>query len=137
MQTPPPNNTGTVEIVNDVPLIKKGDKVGASEATLLNMMNISPFAFALIVEHVYDHGSLYEPHVLDIKDSDLLARFMAGITNVASVSLAIGYPTVAAVPHMLVNGYKNVLAIALATDISFKQVEKAKAFLKDAEEDSA
>lgn len=116
-----------------MPLIKKGDKVGASEATLLNMMNISPFAFALVVEHVYDHGSLYEPHVLDIKDSDLLARFMAGIANVASVSLAIGYPTVAAVPHMLVNGYKNVLAIALATDISFKQAEKAKAFLADGE----
>jgi large subunit ribosomal protein LP0 len=54
---------------------------------------------------------------------------MAGIQNVAAVSLAIGYPTLAAVPHMLVNGYKNVLAVALATDITFKQAEKAKAFL--------
>jgi large subunit ribosomal protein LP0 len=58
---------GTVEIVNDVPLIKKGEKVGASEATLLNMLGISPFAYALIVQYVYDAGSLYEPHILDIK----------------------------------------------------------------------
>ena len=128
-----PPTTGTVEIVNNVPLIKKGDKVGASEATLLNMLNISPFAYALIVQYVYDNGSLYEPHVLDIKDSDLLAQFMAGITNVAAVSLAIGYPTLAAIPHMVVNGYKNVLALALATDITFKQAEKAKAFLADPE----
>ncbi len=40
---------GTIEILNDVHLIKKGDKVGASEATLLNMMGISPFSYGLEV----------------------------------------------------------------------------------------
>jgi large subunit ribosomal protein LP0 len=32
---------------------------------------------------------------------------------------------------MVINGYKNVLAIALATEITFPQAEKAKAFLAD------
>ena len=31
---------GTIEIVSDVPLLKEGDKVGMSEATLLNMLKI-------------------------------------------------------------------------------------------------
>ena len=31
-------------------LIKKGDKVGASEATLLNMLKISPFTYGLLIE---------------------------------------------------------------------------------------
>ena len=31
-------------------LIKVGDKVGASEATLLNMLNISPFTYGLQIE---------------------------------------------------------------------------------------
>merc|ERR1712038_2197201 len=43
---------GTIEILSDVGLIKTGDKVGASEATLLNMPNISPFSFGLIIQQV-------------------------------------------------------------------------------------
>ena len=35
---------------NDVQLFKPGDKVGASEATLLNMLKISPFSYGLIIE---------------------------------------------------------------------------------------
>ena len=31
-------------------LIAEGDKVGASEATLLNMLNISPFSYGLLLE---------------------------------------------------------------------------------------
>jgi len=117
---------GTIEILNEVHIIKKGEKVGASEATLLNMMGIFPFSYGLEVLNVYDNGSIYSPEVLDIKPADLLKRFLEGVSTVASVSLAINYPTVASVPHSIANGYKNVLAIALATDISFKQAERAK-----------
>jgi large subunit ribosomal protein LP0 len=39
------------------------------------------------------------------------------------VSLVIGYPTVASVPHSLVNGFKNLLAVAAATEISFKEAK--------------
>jgi len=38
---------GTIEIVSDVPLLKEGDKVGMSEATLLNMLKIFPFSYGL------------------------------------------------------------------------------------------
>ena len=107
-------------------LIKKGEKVGASEATLLNMMGISPFSYGLEVLSVYDNGSIYSPDVLNIKTSDVLARFLEGVANVASVSLAINYPTVASVPHSVANGFKNLLAVALATEITFKQAERAK-----------
>ena len=51
--------------------------------------------------------------------------------NVASVSLAIGYPTLASAPHSLVNGFKNLLAIAAATEIEFKEAATVKEFLKD------
>jgi large subunit ribosomal protein LP0 len=36
-------------LYNDVNLIKVGDKVGASEAALLNMLNVSPFSYGLII----------------------------------------------------------------------------------------
>merc|ERR1712080_535719 len=105
---------GTIEIISDVNLIKTGDKVGMSEATLLNMLKISPFTYGLVVQKVYDNGSIFDPEILDISDDDLRAKFMDGVANVAAVSLGIGYPTVASAPHSLVNGMKNLLAVAAA-----------------------
>ncbi|CAB1353969.1 unnamed protein product [Coregonus sp. 'balchen'] len=122
---------GTIEILSDVMLIKPGDKVGASEATLLNMLNISPFSFGLLIQQVYDNGSVYSPEVLDITEDALHARFLEGVRNIASVCLEIGYPTLASVPHTIINGYKRVLAVAVETDYSFPLADKVKAYLAD------
>jgi len=122
---------GTIEILNDVQLIKEGEKVGASEATLLGMLNIKPFSYGLVIEQVYDSGTIFHPSILDMSDDDLRAKFMTGVTNVACISLAIGYPTLASAPHSIINGFKNLLAIAAATDIEFKEAETVKEFLKD------
>lgn len=122
---------GTIEILNDVGLIKTGDKVGASEATLLNMLNISPFSYGLNIHQVYDNGSVYSPEVLDITEASLHAKFLEGVRNIASVCLEIGYPTLASVPHSVINGYKRVLAVAVETDYSFPLADKVKAFLAD------
>jgi len=122
---------GTIEILNEVNLINQGEKVGASEATLLNMLKISPFSYGLIIEQVYDSGTCFDPAVLDITDEDLRTRFMEGVTNIACLSLAIGYPTIASAPHSVVNGFKNLLAIAAATDIEFKEAQTIKEYLAD------
>jgi len=131
LQIPTKISRGTIEIVNDVQLLKEGDKVGASEATLLNMLNISPFTYGLQVQQVYDQGTVFSPKVLDITDEDLMITFQSGLANVAAVSLAIGYPTVASVPHSVVNGFKNLLAIAAVTDVTFKEAATLKEYLAD------
>lgn len=48
----------------------------------------------------------------------------------AALSLALSYPTLVAAPHSFINGYKNVLAIAIATDYSFPETEKVKEYLE-------
>lgn len=50
--------------------------MGASEATLLNMLNISPFSFGLVIQQVFDNGSIYNPEVLDITEDTLHKRFL-------------------------------------------------------------
>jgi len=122
---------GTIEIVADVKVIKIGDKVGMSDSTLLNMLGISPFTYGLIVRKVYDSGTVFDPAILDITDDDLKARFMSGVRNVAALSLKIGYPNIASVPHSVVNGLKNCMALAAVTDITFKEAEMMKEFLAD------
>merc|ERR1712002_121544 len=122
---------GTIEIVTDVKLIKEGDKVGMSDSTLLNMLGISPFTYGLIIQKVYDSGSVFDPAILDITDDDLKARFLQGVAAVAAVSLEIGYPTMASAPHSIVNSMKNLLAVAAVTDITFKEAEMIKEYLAD------
>ncbi|RKP36256.1 ribosomal protein L10-domain-containing protein [Dimargaris cristalligena] len=122
---------GTIEIVNDMHLVQIGSKVGASEATLLNMLNISPFTYGMTVIQVYDDGTTFAPHVLDIEESALLEQFTVGITTIAALSLRINYPTVAAVPHMLINHYKDLLAVSVATEYTFAGSEQIKAYLAD------
>lgn len=122
---------GAIEIVSNVHLIHKGDKVGASEATLLQMLDVKPFAYGLIVENIYDNGAVFAPEVLDITDEQLLSKFQLGISNVAAASLAIGYCTEASLPHTIINVFKNVLAVAVETDISFPEADTVKAFLAD------
>jgi len=131
LQIPTKITKGTIEIIQDVPIIKVGDKVGASEATLLNMLKISPFTYGLLIQKVYDNGSIFDPEILDITDDDIKARFMSGVANVAAVCLSINYPTIASVPHSIVNGMKNLLAVAAVTDITFKEAETLKEFLAD------
>jgi len=122
---------GTIEIINDVPILKPGDKVGASEATLLNMLNISPFSYGLQIEQVYDSGSIFSPDILDIKPEDLRVKFQAGVANLAAVCLSVGYPTIASVPHSIANGFRNLLAIAATTDVDFKQAKTIKEYIAD------
>jgi len=122
---------GTIEIVADVKLIKEGDKVGMSDSTLLNMLGISPFTYGLVIQKVYDSGTVFDPSILDITDDDLKDRFMTGVRNVAAVSLKVGYPNIASVPHSIVNGMKNCMAVAAITDITFKEAEMMKEFLAD------
>ncbi|MCM8651740.1 hypothetical protein MZO44_16805, partial [Lactiplantibacillus sp. E932] len=54
-----------------------------------------------------------------------------GVRNIASVCLQIGYPTLASIPHSIINGYKRVLSVAVETDYSFPLAEKVKAYLAD------
>jgi len=124
-------NKGQIEILNDIHLIKKGDRVGSSEAALLQMLDVKPFEYGLLAVNVYDNGSVYEPVVLDLKDADILARFAAGVAKVAALSLGLGIPTLPAFPHVVLRGFKNLAAIAVEVDYDFKQVKKLKDFIKN------
>ncbi|KAJ2663014.1 ribosomal protein P0 (A0) (L10E) [Coemansia sp. RSA 1200] len=124
---------GTIEITADVHLVKVGDKVGASEATLLNMLNISPFTYGLSVVQIYDSGSTFSAEVLDITENDLVDRLMEGIASIASISLAIDYLALPAVPHLTINVFKEILAISIATDYTIDAAKSIKELLDNPE----
>jgi large subunit ribosomal protein LP0 len=113
LQIPTKIARGTIEIISDIKVVHAGTRVGPSEATLLNMLNISPFTYGMTVSMIYDNGTAFPPHVLDVDESELIGRFMTGIKTIACISLALSYPTIVSITHSLVNAYKNVLASRL------------------------
>ncbi|KAI4203238.1 MAG: hypothetical protein LQ346_001834 [Caloplaca aetnensis] len=117
---------GTIEITSDLKLVETGSKVGASEATLLNMLNISPFTYGMSVAQVYNEGQTFHPNVLDIEESQLFAALNSAIKTIATISLAANYPTLPSVAHSLVNGYKKVLAVAIGTEYSWPEIDDLK-----------
>jgi len=124
-------NKGSIEILQDVHLIKENDKVGSSEATLLQMLDIRPFEYGLKITSIYDDGAVYSVKVLMMTDDDIMARFCDGLKNVASLSLGLHYPTLASFPHAFLNAYKNLLAIAVGTSYEFKEAEAVKKYLEN------
>jgi len=120
---------GQIEILSDVPLLKKGDRVGQSEATLLAKLSIRPFSYGLETRVIYDNGSIYDAAVLDVTFDDIVKRFQSAASNIAAISLEIGYPTYVSVPHSMVNAFKNIIGVSLETDYTIKEAEKIKAYL--------
>jgi large subunit ribosomal protein LP0 len=92
-------------------------------------MGFTPFFYGLETLEVYDKGNMFDVKVLDISDDDIANMFGAALKNIAALSLAANYPTLAAVPHSLINGFKNIVAISLGSDYTFPLAEKVKAYL--------
>jgi len=120
---------GAIEILTPVKILSTGSRVGASEAELLGMLNIMPFFYGCVVQLVYDNGSVFEPAMLDITATEVMKYHQAALQNIAAISLELGYPTIAAVPHVLVRAYKNLLAGSIASDYDFPEAQKLKAVL--------
>lgn len=123
---------GQIEMTNDTHLISAGEKVTASQAALLQKLSIDPFTYGLVLRAVYDNGSLFDAKVLDITDDVLAAKFSSALSMVASLSLALGYPTQASVPHSIANAFKAVIAVTIGCDnYSFDKADTYKEYLAD------
>lgn len=124
---------GQIELVSDFKILTVGEKVSPSAAVLLNKLNIRPFEYGMEVQQVYQDGSVFAAAVLDIKESELIRKFLGGIANMAAFSREVGIPTEAGLPHAFGNAFKNVAALVADIDFTFKEVETVKEFLADPE----
>jgi len=117
---------GKIEILSNVHLLKVGERVGKSEATLLQKLNIKPFSYGFVTTWVCDNAQVYPAKVLEITDDIILAKISQGIANVASLSRQVSFPTVASVPHSVVEAFKKCAAVCLKGDFVFEEMKKMK-----------
>jgi len=116
-----------IEIAAPVTVIKEGDKISASQATLLDRLKIRPFEYKMHIKCFLDNGKIFPARVLSISSDDVVASFVDGANNLTAISLASGYHVPSATPHLIVNAFKNLCGAALAANYDFPQLAAIKA----------
>jgi len=117
---------GSIEILNRVHLVKKGEKVNSSHVGLLAKLDLKPFSFGIIVTHAYENGAVYASQILDVSMDDVMVKWLRGVSYVAALSLSTGHPTEASIAHSIVNGFRKIAAIALEIDYDFDALKAIK-----------
>merc|ERR1719240_423762 len=77
---------GQIELTSEFPILKIGVKVSVSEQVLLTKLGVKPFEYGMEVMMVFQDGTVFDAAVLDISDSVLIGKFMAGVANMAAFS---------------------------------------------------
>lgn len=124
---------GAIEITNAVTLCSKGDRVSSTAVALMSKLDMRPFFFGIVGQTCYVDGQIFDAKVLDMTEDDLKASFLAGVARVAAVSLAIGVPTAASIPHSIVNAFRNLLYVSIGANIAFEQSQQYLDLLNDPE----
>jgi len=117
---------GSVEILNDVHLCREGERVGSSEAALMAMLDIKPFTYGLKLTTCFDEGFAFPASLLDTTSAHVFQSFAKGVSQIAALSLALSYPSLAAFPHVVLNAFKNLVAVSLETKYVFEQAKQIK-----------
>jgi large subunit ribosomal protein LP0 len=116
---------GTVEITADKKVLAVGEKVDSSIAALLAKLGISPFWYAAEVEFYFQNGLLFTSEDLKVTEKVVSDSMASAISSLTAMSLATGILTEASFPHAIMDGFKNLLGAAVATDYTFPEYNGA------------
>jgi len=115
---------GQVEIVNPVVVINEDDKISAGQSALLDKLKIRPFEFKMHIKAFMDNSKRYDAKVLSITNDSIHSAFSSAAQMLSGLSLGSGYITSAAAPHLVLNAFKNLAAVSMASGYSFPQADK-------------
>ena len=124
LQIPTKINRGQIEITNEVDIIQPGEKVGPSQAALLQMLDIKPFTYGLKVLNLYQSGDIFSSAVLEITSESIATAFCKATRNVAALGFVCQQPNQASIAHSILKGFQDLVSIAMACpDYSFKEAD--------------
>jgi len=107
-------NGNQIDVISEKQIIKKGEKIGASEASLLSQLNIKPFWYGITVNSIYENGEVIEDaSFLDINIDEIVDSFYNGLTQIAALCVTLSYPTMINVPHSILNAYKQSVGLSI------------------------
>lgn len=110
-------NKGKIDIAVDHLLVKTGETVTISNATLLKWLNIMPFKYGLDIIRIYEGSESYGRDILFITDSTIEESLRSAVSEITAISLGTGVPTEASVPYTLANSFVELKKMMLGLGI--------------------
>lgn len=114
-----------IEVVKDVKIISKGEKVGEGATQMCKLLGIIPFNYALEFQYVYMEGVVLNKDIIDMPADNITKVFKDNAALLTGLSLGANIPNSLSVPHFISNAFKSCLAIGAESGYSFKQLTDA------------
>jgi len=115
---------GKVEVINTALLVKQGEQVSSSVATLLKLIQMKPIPKVVTIKGIYNMGYIQQPDKLIEQDERIMRRFNQNLRDMESLCIGINYPTKLNFMRTVWQGYTNLYAICMETNYSFDHGQK-------------
>jgi len=114
-----------IEVVKQVTIITKGEKVGEGATQMCKLLGIVPFEYSLTFQYVYLDGVILDQSIIEMPSDEIITKFKDFSGYLTAISLGANIPNALSVPQFIANGFKSLLAIGSATGYNFKQLTDA------------
>jgi len=115
-----------IEVVKELRIITKGQKVGEGATQMCKLLSIIPFEYSLTFQYVYIDGVVLDETIIEMDMSVVEDSFKTYCGFLTALCMGANIPNALSVPQFVANGFKNLLAIGEESGYSFKELEAAK-----------
>ncbi|MGI5992026.1 MAG: 50S ribosomal protein L10 [Methanosarcina sp.] len=126
-------DAGKVAVKETKVVCKAGEKVPQKLATMLSKLEVYPLIVGLDLRAAYDDGTIYEPELLAIDESQYFSDVIRAAQNAFNLSVNTAYPTSATIGTLLAKAFtesKNLGVNAVVFDSGVMDTLLAKAHVQ-------
>ena len=116
---------GKVKIRETKTIVKKGAVISAKIATVLIKLDIKPMDVGLALQVAFHDGSIYEPAVLSVDETKLLAQIQLAGQQAFNLSVNAAIPTSETMVPILTKAVRDARGLAVEAAIYEKDVVDA------------
>ncbi len=115
-----------VVITKDAVVTKKGEAVSESAAKILAKLGVEPFEVGLLVQRVYENGTMYEGDVLNIDEDALLQQLLQAHQEAVNLTVVAEIYNDVSTPIILQKAEREALALQRTVESKAPATAEAK-----------
>jgi large subunit ribosomal protein LP0 len=119
---------GEIEIIYPVPILKVGQVVSESIARLIHLLKPPVPPRYIEIKGVFSGGIMMRDRAFSVTVEDILQKLANAALSIAGLALQIYYPILPSAMFLLTEAFRSVIAVAIQTEVTFRQAEKIKDF---------
>ncbi len=106
-----------IAVIEDSPVIKKGEKFSAKLASVLSQMEITPMELGIDIRAALENGMVYAADVLGISKEKVIADMVVAYNNAINLAVEAGIYNKETTPIMVEKAAREAKAVAVEAKI--------------------